>query len=463
MGKKKQELKINRLPQFLPETDLIKEAIEFLQLNIRTKTINPPGNELVLAKIIKNKIDTKNIQFVTTKIIETGVNRGNLIVDIEGTDPDNNPTWGFASHLDVVPAKDEKDWDYPPFSGELVQCECDTYIWGRGTLDMKYIGCSYYIALFTMLEEGIRPKGNIKLIYEADEEVSGHNGIEILINDYWDDVKVDYFITEGGGFQLPSGNDFILAIAEKGKIILKITANGITGHGSLPGKYEDMAMFKINKVLNRIKKKHPKIEMTEEYEYMIEKITLPSIIKFLFRRKRLIRGILTLLDKLSPAPMKTLFLALISSTIAPTIISGGVKENVVSKYAELILDIRMVPGKTEMDIYNMMKRILGKKLFNELKIETLDFLPHTSSPINTELMEKITNVMNEMIPGSNMVPYLLTGGTDSRRMRMKQIPAYGFIPYIFDKDVSSKQMTEMIHGTNERISLTNYINAIEFA
>ncbi|MBD3254706.1 MAG: hypothetical protein GF383_06415, partial [Candidatus Lokiarchaeota archaeon] len=121
----KRKNNLNRLSKFSSNSDVEKEAIELLQECVRTETVNPPGNEMVLAKKLQEKFEAENNPLIATKIIETVIGRGNLIVTITGSDPDNHPCWGFASHLDVVPIESESDWKYPPFSAELVQMEHD--------------------------------------------------------------------------------------------------------------------------------------------------------------------------------------------------------------------------------------------------------------------------------------------------------------------------------------------------
>ncbi len=202
-------------------TDVIKSdnhvtemAVQLLQLMIQTNTSNPPGNENVLAEKLDAWIQDQGFDCVNTQIIETAPTRANLIVDILGTEPESNPSWGFMSHLDVVPA--DGKWDHPPFSGEIVQAPHDQFIWGRGVIDIKNLGTANLTALFTLLKEGFRPKGNLKILLCADEEQGGHIGLDRLIQDHFDAVKVDCCLNEGGGFKSPLKNDFHIQIGEKG-------------------------------------------------------------------------------------------------------------------------------------------------------------------------------------------------------------------------------------------------------
>lgn len=454
--------KINRLDEFSSNSTIAKEAVEFLQQNIRIDTTNPPGNEIVLANIIQEKFEKEQNPLIKTKIIETKPGRGNLIVDIQGSDPKNNPCWGFASHLDVVPADPSDGWKYPPFSGEIVQMEHDTFIWGRGSFDMKQIGVSHTIAILTLLRKGFQPKGNIRLIFEADEERSGKEGMEILVNDYWNDVKVDCLITEGAGFKLPIGKDFAIQIGEKGNCRTTIKAFGVAGHGSTPDPYRKFAMYKIVEVLEKLRKTKRKIFMTKEYKNTVNAASLPKLFMFLLKRKSILRKLLSLISKLTKEPFDKFFLPMITDTIAPTIIKGGSKINVISPSAEVSLDIRTLPGHDCDFIYKTLEKIIGKKLFKELELIPVSEVESTTSTIDTDFYQTLLETAQEIYPGANFVPILDVAGTDMKFHRDKDVPCYGFCFMLKDPDLTYSDLVGMSHAPNERVSVTHLMLLTEF-
>ncbi len=454
---------IIRLDKFLPGTDLTEETIRLFQDTLILDTQNPPGNEMPLAVFLENKIKEESCGFIKTKIIETAPNRGNLIITVEGSEPDSHDTWGFAAHLDVVPV-DETKWIHPPFSAARIQEKHDEFIWGRGSFDMKHTLTAYMMSLITLVREGWRPKGNIKLIFESDEERGGAEGMQILIDQYWEDVKVDFLITEGGGYQLPIGHDFVLQCGEKGKCQTKLIAQGVSGHGSTPDSYDKMAMYKIIKVLQKIKKKKRKVQMGDYYYLTAQSISLPGIVKFLLTRKSIIRTILKIANKVTGMDFNKVIMPLIQDTIAPTIIRGGKKENVISPEAEVTLDIRILPGKTKEDIWNLLRKIIGKKLSQELTFEIVNgFIPATISPIDTKYYGIIQETLKKMYPKSNLVPLMGVGGTDMRFFRPKGVPCYGFTLSVKDKDLTFDETLALSHSPNERLSVTNLMLNTEFA
>ncbi len=53
-------------------------------------------------------------------------------------------------------------------------------------------------------------------------------------------------------------------------------------------------------------------------------------------------------------------------------------------------------------------------------------------------------------PDTIAVPWMTTGGTDSRFLREKGVPAYGFVPIVLDE-----RERERVHGVDERLSVDN--------
>lgn len=452
---------IERLEKFSNSSEIAEQAIKLLQMCIQADTTNPPGNEITLARKLKEIFDKVDSSFLTTKLIETAPNRGNLIVDYQGTDPSNYPTWGFAAHLDVVPAPG--DWDHPPFSGDITETENDRFIWGRGAFDMKQIAVAHMVALLTLIKEGFRPKGNLKLIFEADEERGGNKGAKLLVKNHYSDVKVDFLITEGGGFKFPTGDDFVIQRGEKGKCQTKLILSGTPGHGSTPPDYESFALYKMVRVLEKIRERKIELYLDGVYEKTVDSFSLPKIAKFLLKKKRLIKPLLNVGKRIVGLNLDRFVIPLISDTISPTIFKCGIKENVISPSAELTLDIRTLPSHDQDYIYRHLKEIIGNDLTEQLKFEPIDVVDASLSSIDTPYYEKINQVLQEMSPGATLVPILGTGGTDMKHWRRKGIPCYGFSLMMNGPDLGFSDFIGLAHAPNERISVTNLLLGTEFA
>lgn len=149
--------------------------------------------------------------------------RPNLVATIKGKSEKN--LW-IMSHLDVVPAGEEKLWDTPPFS--LVQK--DGKLFGRGVEDDQQ-GCVCSImAALAFCDLKIVPEYTIKLLFVADEEVGSKYGIEYLVKNHKLFDKDDLIITPDGGD--PEGET--IEVAEKNLLWLKVQTHGKQAHGSTP-------------------------------------------------------------------------------------------------------------------------------------------------------------------------------------------------------------------------------------
>ena len=77
---------------------------------------------------------------------------------------------GIIGHMDVVPVVPgtEADWTHAPFSGHVD----DTYIWGRGAIDMKDQVAGILEAVEYALAHGWEHKRTLLLAFGQDEETT---------------------------------------------------------------------------------------------------------------------------------------------------------------------------------------------------------------------------------------------------------------------------------------------------
>ena len=127
----------------------------------------------------------------------------------------NKPTVLLNSHHDTV--KPNKGYTLDPFAAT----EKDQKLFGLGSNDAGGSLVSL-IATFLYFYEKEDLKYNIILAATAEEEISGHNGIEALLPQLG---KIDFAIV-GEPTQMQ------MAVAEKGLMVLDCIANGKAGHAA---------------------------------------------------------------------------------------------------------------------------------------------------------------------------------------------------------------------------------------
>src|SRR5207237_9248691 len=110
------------------------------------------------------------------------------------------------------------------------------------------------------------------------------------------------------------------------------------------------------------------------------------------------------------------------TTIAPTVVHGGTKTNVIPDRVEIELDIRTLPGQTGAEIQAMLRDILGD-LADDVEILNTSDDPASESPVDTPLWETLQRAASALHPGSTNVPLMTVGATDSRFFRHLGIPS----------------------------------------
>ena len=144
------------------EVGLREEVTSLLQDLLRANTVNPPGNEIRAAEVLRDYFARDGIE---VELYARERDRPNVVARLEGGD---GPSLAFLSHTDTVIA-DPAEWDRDPWSGDLVEDE----VWGRGALDMKGQVAASAVAFASLKREGFHPSGELLFVTVADEEVGG--------------------------------------------------------------------------------------------------------------------------------------------------------------------------------------------------------------------------------------------------------------------------------------------------
>lgn len=366
--------------------------------------------------------------------------RESLVARIEGTDP-TAPTLLLMGHTDVVPVSPDS-WSHDPFGGERI----DDEVWGRGAVDMLNLTASMAVATKQLARDGFRPRGTLIYLAVADEEALGTWGAEHMLLRERDAVMADYVITEAGGFQIPNpdGPRLPVIVGEKGSYWCRITVAGTPGHASQPFR-TDNALVTAAEIVRRLADYRPPTFVHEIWRQFVEGVFPPEWAVPLTDEARIWEFCETL-----PVGTARQAHACTHTTIAPTIIHGGTKTNVIPDEVVIDLDIRTLPGQTNLDIQHMLDEALGD-LRGAVQITASDDNPSTASPIATPLWDSLGRVTSRMVSGSALVPFLTVGATDARFFRRAGSTAYGF--GLFSQRLSFEDYATMFHGNDERVDV----------
>jgi acetylornithine deacetylase/succinyl-diaminopimelate desuccinylase-like protein len=364
--------------------------------------------------------------------------RASLVARLEGTDP-SAPTLLLLGHTDVVPVNPAR-WTRDPFGGEIVDGE----VWGRGAVDMLNQTSGMALA-FAELAAGPRLRGSVVFAATADEETGGYHGVLHLLEHEPDVLRCDVVLTEAGGTVTSTARGPVLdvGVGEKGMAPMKLTARGRAAHASTP-RAGDNALVSAAAAVGRIAAARPDTTIGDDWRRWVDATVDDEELRTLLLDER------TLWDALPrlPGDVAVRAHACTHSTFTPTLVAGGLKNNIVPDEVTIELDVRIIPGEAVADVERFVRSLLA-----DLPV-TVDVLFRTEpshSPVTGGIWPSLERAVAMAHPGGRAAPTLFTGATDGRHLRAHGIPVYGF--GVLSAAVDPATYWSRFHGDDERIDL----------
>ena len=383
-----------------------------------------------------------------------------LLYTWQGSNPQAKPIMLLA-HQDVVPIAPgtEGDWTVQPFSGEVK----DGFIWGRGSWDDKGNLMSQMEAIELLVGSGFKPERTVYLGFGADEEVSGMRGaakIAALLKER--KVQLDFVIDEGllvldgvlPGLSKPAA---VIGIAEKGYLSVVLKMSATPGHSSMPPKKGTSAIAMMSAALNRLE--------DQQLPAGIRGVALELFDTIAPEMGGFSRVALSNLWLFGPVVQKQFegaasTNAMLRTTTALTIVNAGNKENVLPGRAEATVNFRILPGDTKEGVMDHVRKQVGEVVpADKFELFALPGAVDASkvAPTSSAQYALLNKTIHEIFPGVIVAPGLMVAGTDSIH--------YGDISdhiFKFSPVRANAEDLKRFHGTNERLSVSNYAEAIRF-
>ncbi len=364
----------------------------------------------------------------------------------------------LIAHLDVVPVEKEsrKAWKQAPYSGDLV----DGFIWGRGALDDKLNVVGILESAELLLEQQYLPTRSIYFAFGHDEEIGGKNGAVAIANYFSkQNIHFSYVLDEGSvivedalkGLETPAA---LIGISEKGYVSLDLKVKlEEGGHSSMPPSVTAIGTLG-GAIANLEADPFPaKIEgpVGTMLDFLGPEMSFPY--NCIFANRWLFGGILE-----SQLSASTASNAMIRTTTAPTILSAGIKDNVLPSEARGTINFRIIPGDTPESVMERVKSVID----NENVIVSFtdkDFAqaPGKLAPTDGFGFNVLSTTIKELFPETTVAPSLVIAATDARHYESCSDAIYRFMPVQLKKEDLS-----MIHGINEKIGLSSYHKLIQF-
>jgi acetylornithine deacetylase/succinyl-diaminopimelate desuccinylase-like protein len=428
---------------------LADEATRWLADLIRIDTTNPPGNELAAAEYIARVLEKEGI---AAEVIPSAPGRGILIARLRaGAVPDPSRALLLLAHTDVV-GVDRSKWAVDPFGGVIQNGQ----LFGRGALDMKGPLVAHLAAFIALKRAAVRLDRDVIFLAEADEESGGDAGIEFAVRHHWDKIAAGFALNEGGQTIVQDGKVLYVGVqaSEKIPVNVHVIARGTAGHASIPRK--DNAVAHLAAAVARIAAYEPPVQLqtvTRTYFERLAPLVDNEIGKWMRALEQPGRTDLAArrLAEFNPA-----WGAMLRNTISPTMLSGGVRVNVIPSEARATLNIRLLPGELLAPLLAELEKVVNDPAIR-FEPEPASRQQAPPSAIDSELMAAIESVTRNMFPGAPVLPMMSTWATDSVALRIRNVQAYGFIPF----PLTQEELASM-HSDNERIPLAALRKGIEF-
>ena len=156
---------------------LADEAQVWLSDLVRINSVNPPGNEAVVAKYISAIFQKEGI---SNEVIEMAPGRSIVVARLQaGPLPDPSNALLLVAHQDTV-GVDAAKWTVDPFAAVIR----DGYMYGRGSIDDKAMLAANIATIVELKRTGARLARDVQFLANDDEEQSGSARIKIRIKKY---------------------------------------------------------------------------------------------------------------------------------------------------------------------------------------------------------------------------------------------------------------------------------------
>jgi len=390
------------------------EAVRTLQAYVRLDTSNPPGDTTRTADFLQGILEREGVPVTR---YESAPGKVIVLARLKGSGA-ARPIL-LLHHMDVVPA-DRSRWSRDPFGGELVNGE----IWGRGTADMKGLGVIHLLALLELKRQHVPLSRDVILMAVPDEEVGGDLGAQWMIEHHLAELDPEYVLDEGGfgSPDLYAAGKLVygISVAEKKIMWIKLTVEGVAGHGSQP--HDRNPNDRLVKALARL--------VSEPF---------PTGDVAVVR---------TLQQKAGTLQANKFINAITHTTWSLTTLRSGVGEppkvNVIPSIAEATLDCRLLPGVTAEAWLAELRRRLGDPAVTiEVTYESEDSVV---TPQDTPLYRALEAAIVRNKPGAIVSPILVPFGTDSNKFRHLSAKSYGIYPIAVPAGLVGQ-----MHGDAERV------------
>jgi len=369
-------------------------------------TQNPPGETQAAIEWLRERVARLNVE---TEWVASDPEKPNLVVTLPGQ---SDRTLLYAGHLDTVPF-DREAWSVDPL-GEVR----DGRLYGRGATDMKGTVAVMLETLETFATAAEPPPVTLQFAFVSDEETGGEAGIDTVLEA--EAIDADAAVV---GETTCVGDNYSIAVADKGWIWLTLEASGRAAHGSRPMNGEN-AIDYLYSVVDSCRESVSSLEL--EYGEAVERIVAES-------RKYYGScpcGAGTHVEELFAHP-----------TVNLGQLDGGNTVNSVPQTATAELDVRVTPDASTEGVLDHIRSCIDAR--EHVSIREVSWTEGTYVDPSAPVVEAVTDAAEGVLP-ERPLGRCATGGSDAKKLRAAGVPA-----------VECAVGSDTAHGVDEYVTIAD--------
>lgn len=427
---------------------LAREATGWLMDLIKINTTNPPGNEEAAAKYIAGVLQKEGIK---AELLPLAPGRSAVVARLNASAfADPSKALLLVAHTDVVGVEREK-WTVDPFGAATK----DGYIYGRGAVDDKGMLAANLAAFIALKRANARLNRDVIFLATASEEGPSDANIRAAIAKYWDKIAGKFSINEGGNVFVKDGKVQYVAVqaSEKVSMSVNVIARGTSGHASIPLK--DNPVTHLAAAVEKIGNYTAPVHLTtivRRYFEGVAPLQDDEIGKWIRSLETPDRGEHAVRVISDTNPMWN---AMLRDTISPTMLSAGVRANVIPSEARATLNVRLLPANTITGLLAELNKLVNDPQV-KLEVQPDGGLAAPDSSLESEFYAAIVKASAEEFGGAPVLPFQSTWATDSAQLRLHNVQAYGLVPFPL-----SEEDLKRMHGNDERIPVAAFAKGVD--
>jgi carboxypeptidase PM20D1 len=355
----------------------------------------------------------------------------------------------LMAHQDVVPIEEPTKslWTVDPFEGVVR----DNYIWGRGSTDDKINLIAIMEGAEKLLKSGFRPHRTIYFVFGHDEEIGGTGAKAVAEMFRQKGIRPELVLDEGGIVtreKVPglSRTTALIGTSEKGILTLELKVEKGGGHSAMPER--ETAIDILAKAITRLNENEFEPRFSPSTESFMKSVgpEMPFKQRMAFANLWLFRPMINNIYEQSNGGN-----AMIRTTMVPTIIHSGMKENVIPTIATAVVNLRLLPGDSSKAIQRKIREVIND---DRVLIEVRDSREASGvTEMESFAYSAVEGIVRQTYDSVVATPFLMIGATDSRHFNEVSEGIIKFSPMIDPIG---------FHGIDERVSMESFETSLWF-